>query len=161
MFQSIPYSLKNSWMWPSVSPSAIRMSHIQVCRCSAAATVLFFGRLMLKRFGAMSFGLQPCSHPECQKLILLPSPTEIVVHAAKRRPLVSSHGVFIPIQAFSGDTHSCHSHRLRALANLSRFRMPKPPFFLGHAAFNPVDFASPPVRVVSPAQKNFFRALSS
>ena len=138
------------------------MSHIQVCLSSAAATVRLFGRLILKRFGAMSFGLRPCRHPECQKLVLLPLPTVIVVHAAKRRPSMSSHGVFVPNQTFSGDTHSCHSHRsLRALANLSRLRMPKPPFSLGMAHAIQLTLHFPPVSVLSPAQRNFFCSLSS
>lgn len=110
----------------------------------------------------MSFGLQPCSHPECQKLVLLPSPTEIVVHAAKRKPSVSSHNVFVPTQVFSGDTHSCHSHRnLRALANLSRFRMPKPQFSLAMPLLVQFTLHFLPVSVMSPAQRNFFHALSS
>ena len=116
----------------------------------------------MKRLGTMSFDLQPCSHPECQKLVLLPSPTEIVVHTAKRRPSVSSHGVFVPTQAFLEDSHSCHSqHNLRALANLSRFRMLKPPFSLGMPHFVQFTLHFPPMRVMSPAQRNFFHALSS
>ncbi|KAG2591127.1 hypothetical protein PVAP13_5NG105340 [Panicum virgatum] len=137
------------------------MSHIQVFHSSAAATVRFLGRLILKRFGAMSLGLQPCSHLECQKVVLLPSPKVIVVQAAKRRLSVLSHGVFVPTQTFPSDTHSCHSHRiLRALANLSRFITPKPPFSLGMAHVVQLTLHFPPVSVLSPAHINFFRTLS-
>ncbi|KAG2557070.1 hypothetical protein PVAP13_8NG183300 [Panicum virgatum] len=67
---SISQSVKYPWTCRSISPFALLTPHIQVCRCSAAATVLFFGRQILKRFGAISFGLRPWSHPKCQKLIL-------------------------------------------------------------------------------------------
>jgi hypothetical protein len=60
------------------------MSRIQVSRCSASATVLFFGQLILKRFGAMSFDLWPYNQSQCQKLVLLTLAIVIVVQATKR-----------------------------------------------------------------------------
>ena len=95
--------VKYSWMWSSVSPRVLLMSRIQVFCCSASATVLFFRRQIANRLGAISFGLRPCSHPECQKLVFLPLPIEIVVHAANRRRSMSSHGIAVPIQALNGN----------------------------------------------------------
>ena len=144
-------------MWPSVSPCLLLMSRIQVFCCSASAAVLFFRRQIANRLGAISFSLRPCSHPECQKLVFLPLPIEIVVHAANRRRSMSSHRVAVPIQAFSGEVHSCQSqHNLRALVNLSRFRMPKSPFTLGMLHLVQLTLHFPPVSVESPAQRNFF-----
>ena len=148
-------------MWSSASPRVLLMSRIQVFCWSAATTVLFLCRQIAKRLGAISCGLRPCSHPECQKLVFLPLPSEIVVHAAKRRRSMSSHGVAVPIQAFSGEVHSCQSQRnLRALANLTRFRMPKPPFSLGQLHLVQLTLHFSPVSVESPAQRNFFHNLS-
>jgi len=68
----------------------------------------------------------------------------------------------VPIQGLSGETHSCQSHRsLRALANLSRFKIPRPPFSFGrlHLVLETLHF--PPVSKESPVQRNFFRVLSS
>nr|TKW01803.1 hypothetical protein SEVIR_8G202650v2 [Setaria viridis] len=145
-----------------VSPSWRLMSVTQVLLCSASASFLCFPLDSIYRFGAMSFGLIPCPHAECQKLVLRPLPTTIVVQAANSRLSVSSHGTSVPIHVFCGESHSCHIQRsLKALANLCRFRTPNPPFSLGKQVLVQLTLHLPPVSVASPAQMKRFLILSS
>ena len=137
------------------------MSVIHAQPVKACATVLFLDLEMLKRFGARSFGRQPCNHPEFQKLALFPLPIVICVQAAKSSMSISSHGVCVPTQALCGEAHSCQSQRsLSALANRSILRMPKPRFCFGNLVLIQLTFHLPLVRDASPAQRKRFLNLS-
>lgn len=76
-----------------------RMSVIHALPVKACATVFFLKLEMVKRFGAKSFGRQPRSQPEFQKLALIPLPIVISVQAAKSNLSLSSHGVCVPLDA--------------------------------------------------------------
>jgi hypothetical protein len=107
-------------------------SRIQVLLLRASWTDLFFFREAWKRVGAMSFGRRPWIQPESQKLVFLPSPSTTVVQAANKSLSSSSHGVSVPAQGLSGETHWCQSHlSLSALANFSKLGKPGPPLSFG------------------------------
>ena len=85
------------------------MSLIQLSLSRASAT---FGRFDFDRrnkFGAISFGRRPESHPECQKLVMFPSLNVMLVQAAKSCWSASSQGVSVPTHALSVAIHSCQS----------------------------------------------------
>lgn len=67
--------------------------------------------------------------------------------AALKGPLsMSSFGVSMPTQCFSGAVHSIQSHlSLSALANFSRSRIPNPPSFFGQQTFAQFTFHFPPL----------------
>jgi hypothetical protein len=94
-------------------------------------TVMFFLLDFVNKKGAMDFGSRPLIQLECHKLALSPFPIVTIVDELKRSRSVLSQGISKLAQGLSGDPF-CQSHRnLKALANRSRSRMPKPPRSLG------------------------------
>jgi hypothetical protein len=125
-----------------VIPFRMLRSHIQLLSSIAEATDHFFLVVLANKRCAISFGLLPCNQLDPQKLVFLPFPKVICVQFAKRRLSVSSHGTSVPAQVFSGAVHWSQSHRRRrALENFSRWRILRPPEFLGQCCSHLVNFA--------------------
>src|ERR1041385_5925693 len=71
-----------------------------------------------------------------------------LVAALKSCRSVSSLGVSVPTQGFSGAVHSYHSQRiLRERENLSRSRIPRPPSSLGRQTFCQLTLHFPPLAI--------------
>lgn len=136
-------------------------SRIQALSASASAIFRFFFLVLANRSGAISFGRRPCIQADFQKLALRPFPTWMVVHAAKSRLSVSSHGSSKPIHVLFVAVHSCQSHlRRRARANLSKSRTPSPLWSFGMQDFVQLTLHSPPFSSLPLAQRKHLRTLS-
>jgi hypothetical protein len=134
------------------------MSRIQLLASRAWCSVLFFLLKMEKRCGATSQGRCPFSHALFQNYALSPSPIVSLVDAAKRSLSTLLQGVSSPSYGLSVLVDQPrHNHRnLRALANFPRWRMPKPPEYLGLADRGQFTLHFPPVIASAPARRNFF-----
>ena len=133
------------------------MSRIQLLSRSACCRVLFFLLEVENRCGATSQGRWPSSHALVQNNAFPPSPIVNVVDAAKRSLSVLLHGVSSPSLPSKFGDHCRHSHRnLSALANFPKWRMPKPPEYLGLADLGQLTLHFPPVSVSAPAHRNLF-----
>ena len=90
-FRSIPQRCANSRRCAVVIAWVFLNSRIQLFLWRASATVhcLFLDNLY--KFSAMSLGRHPWIHPDCQNFAFLPSPSVIVVQAAKRSRSETKH----------------------------------------------------------------------
>ena len=114
-----------------------------------------------KIFGAMSIGLRPSSQGDVQKQALAPLPTTTFVAAAKRSLSASVQGVPSSNHGFGGSAHAFQSLlKRRAAANLSKFRMPRPPKALGPQTHSQLILHLAPVTLSQPAQRNARRKAS-
>ena len=67
-------------------------SRTQLFLWRASATIHCFLLDNFYKFGAMSLGRRPWSHPDCQNFAFFPSPRVIIAQAAKRNRSETSHG---------------------------------------------------------------------
>lgn len=89
-----------------------------------------------------------------------PSPTEMVVAAAKSFLSFSMHGITCPVQGFLGVFHPCQSHfTWNARVNSSKSSAPMPPLVMGEQVLVHLTLHFPPVRFTHPAQRKRLRCL--
>lgn len=135
-----------SWMssWISSKFEICLREWIHPSFVSSVPTFRFFLFASLKRFGAMSFGRNPLSQLSFQKIVLVPSPMWIWVHAWMS---FSVHGNSILSHGLDWSCHLIHNLLiLNAEANLSRSITPShtpPPNFLWPVDYFPINQASP------------------
>jgi hypothetical protein len=107
-------------------------SLIQLKFCNSLHTVLNLNLACLYRFGTSSFGETPLSHLTSQKGGIAPSPTVMTVEVKKRALSVLSRNLSSFFQGLAWVSQLNQSQRRRrALPNLSKSFMPRPPNLLG------------------------------
>jgi len=111
------------------------MSCIQLLASRAWCSILFLSLGDGEEVWCYMTGRWPFSHALFQNDALSPSPIVSLVDAAKRSLSTLLQGVSSPSHGLSVLVDQPrHNHRnLRALANFPRWRMPKPPEYLGLA----------------------------
>jgi hypothetical protein len=102
--------------------------------CKASATDTFFLRASPYSLGAMSHVLCPCSHLSLQNLTRWPLPTFILVQDMNRLSSVAECAIDIDARGLLGSVHLNHHLSLRAMLNLLRSSIPRPPNFLGRCS---------------------------
>jgi hypothetical protein len=128
-----------------------RKSRIHVPSCSAPCKLLFFLLDALKSSGQTWHGGGSSPHASVQKRTTLPSPTMIVVAAAKTALSACEHGTSMPSQGSPGVVLASHVHRSRrAWLNLRRFRIPRPPRLVGRQTRPQATLQWPPKHVYAP-----------
>jgi hypothetical protein len=121
----------------------------------------FFVLDITNRLGAKWHGASPSSQASCQKRHLWPSPTTTLVEVVKSAWSVPSVGVSMPAQGLVSSTHSCHNQRrCKALPNLSRSGIPKPPKSFGLVTVAQFTRQWPPLAFSSPFQRKDLLILS-
>jgi hypothetical protein len=106
--------------------------HIHCLFCIAFASDKFLHQASLNIVGAMTMARWPFSHRSFQKLVRLPFPTAMRVHAWNRAVSVAWRHTGILDQGLCGSFHFSHCHLSRmARLNFLRSRIPRPPLLLG------------------------------
>jgi hypothetical protein len=105
---------------------------IQLRLWSSVCTFHFLNLAKLNRLGASSLGDVPFSHLAFQKGVFLSSPTVTSVEQKKSCLSMRSEILSKCFHGLSLWSQLCHSHlRRRALLNLFRSLIPRPPNFFG------------------------------